>query len=296
MVRKAGLVLTGSWPARTEKGGQEGSANITTTLTMSCRPAPANRPVGRAVDVRMEIRNEVFERVRQWERDGLALTDQLMAAAGPAMEVAGRYSDVTDARGESLDLLEFVKAARRAVEDHTAIRVEDVPLSSFDPRTRFALFWARVHGRSVAPKSDARWQAMAAELTLEDLKGVLHTASGGARLAMSSESKVKITSSSAVIDVLLALSKAWPHGLDAVTTVMHESGRDDAEDHQLFAASAYLAAHLPEGDPDRQAWISLARTRKSLQSRAVAGNQARLQKAEQQKSDAAQLRLPGIAE
>jgi putative DNA methylase len=296
IVDKAGLVLTGSWPARTEKGGQEGSANITTTLTMSCAPAPEDRPVGRAVDVRAEIRSEVFERVKQWERDGLALTDQLMAAAGPAMEVAGRYSDVTDARGESVDLLEFVKAARQAVEEHTAIRVEDVPLSSFDPRTRFALFWARIHGRSVAPKSDARWQAMAAELTLDDLKGVLHTTSGGVRLATATEAKSKITSSSALIDVLLALSKAWPDGLDAVAAVMHESGRDDAEDHQLFAASAYLAAHLPEGDPDRQAWISLARNRKSLQSRATAGTNARLQKTEDQKSDAAQLRLPGMAE
>ncbi len=94
VIDKAGLVLTGSWPAQTEGGGQEGSANITTTLTMSCRPATPSRPVGKAMDVRSEIRAEVFNRVVQWEQDGLALTDQLMAAAGPAMEVAGRYAEV----------------------------------------------------------------------------------------------------------------------------------------------------------------------------------------------------------
>ena len=39
-ITNAGLILTGAWPANTEKGGQAGSANINTTLTLSCRPVP----------------------------------------------------------------------------------------------------------------------------------------------------------------------------------------------------------------------------------------------------------------
>jgi len=280
VIDRAGLVLTGSWPAQTESGGQEGSANITTTLTMSCRPAALDRPVGKAMDVRSEIRAEVFKRVAQWERDGLAITDQLMAAAGPAMEVAGRYSEVLDSRGEPVDRLEFVKTARQAVEEHIAIQVEDVPLASFDAITRFALFWARIHGRSVAAKSDARWQAMAAELTLDELKGVLHTIKGGVRLAMATESKAKIDDTTPLIEVLFALARAWGEGLDAVAEVMATSGREDADDHQLFAAMAYLASRLPEGDADRQAWISLARNRRGLATRTAANIATKRQQAE----------------
>lgn len=291
VIDEAGLVLTGSWPARTESGGQEGSANITTTLTMSCRQAAPERPAGRAVDVRAEIRAEVFERVRQWERDGLALTDQLMAAAGPAMEVAGRYSEVLDARGEPVDRLDFVKTARQAVEEHIAIQVEDVPLVGFDPTTRFALFWARLHGRGVAPKSDARWQAMAAELTLDDLKGVLRTTKGGVRLAMASEVKPRIGDTSPLIDVLFALAGAWPEGLDAVAGVMAASGREDADDHQLFAAMAYLAARLPDGDPDRQAWISLARNRRGLATRTIASVETLRRQVEAELNQTPQLQL-----
>lgn len=291
VIDQAGLVLTGSWPARTESGGQEGSANITTTLTMSCRPAAAGRNVGRAVDVRAEIRAEVFERVKQWERDGLALTDQLMAAAGPAMEVAGRYAEVLDARGEPVDRLDFVKTARQAVEEHIAIQVEDVPLAGFDPTTRFALFWARLHGRGVAPKSDARWQAMAAELTLDELKGVLRPIKGGVRLAMASEVKPRISETSPLIDVLLALAGAWSEGLDAVAGVMAASGREDADDHQLFAAMAYLSARLPDGDPDRQAWISLARNRRGLATRTAASVETRRREAEAVLNQAPQLQL-----
>lgn len=291
VIDKAGLVLTGSWPAQTESGGQEGSANITTTLTMACRPAAVNRPAGRAVDVRAEIRAEVFGRVAQWERDGLALTDQLMAAAGPAMEVAGRYSEVLDARGEQVDRLEFVKTARQAVEEHISIQVEDVPLASFDAVTRFALFWVRIHGRSVAAKSEARWQAMAAELTLDELKNLLHPIKGGVRLCMASETKAKVSDTSPLIDVMFALARVWGDGLDAVAEVMAASGREDAEDHQLYAAMAYLAARLPEGDDDRQAWISLARNRRGLVTRTAANVAAKRQIAEAELDPSAQLQL-----
>ena len=208
------------------------------------------------MDVRSEIRAEVFNRVVQWEQDGLALTDQLMAAAGPAMEVAGRYAEVFDSRGEPVDRLDFVKTARQAVEEHISIQVEDVPLADFDAVTRFALFRARIHGRSVAAKSDARWQAMAAELTLDDLRGVLHAAKGGVRLAMASEVKSRITDSSPLIDVLLALARAWGEGLDAVAEVLAVSGREDADDHQKPQSHCGLA--LSEGESDRQAWMSLA--------------------------------------
>src|SRR5262249_34167775 len=93
-VTSAELVLTGSWPAKTESGGNAGSANIVTTLTMSCRPAPAHRHPGRANLVEAEVRREVKARVPMWEAAGLALPDQRMASAGPAMEVVGQYSEV----------------------------------------------------------------------------------------------------------------------------------------------------------------------------------------------------------
>ena len=95
----AGLVLTGSWPARTESGGKAGSSNIETTLTIACRPAPAGRQPGRVAEVDAEVAEEIKARMPLWDAAGLALTDQLMASAGPAMEVVGRYSEVRDKGG-----------------------------------------------------------------------------------------------------------------------------------------------------------------------------------------------------
>jgi hypothetical protein len=230
---------------------------------MSCRPVPTGRPAGRANDVRAEVRKEVRSRVPEWERSGLALTDQLMASAGPAMEVVGRYNEVLDPAGKPLDPAEFLVLARRVVEEAAAIEVEDLPLDVFDARTRFALFWARLFGRSVAAKSEARWQALAADLNLDELRGVLRDSDKGTRLAFAREVDPDLGPTSSVIDVAFALAAAWSSGLAAAAEVLSVAGRD-AEDSQLFAALTYLASRVPDADPDGLAWTAIVRNRRNL--------------------------------
>ncbi|WBB64133.1 hypothetical protein O7599_17140 [Streptomyces sp. WMMC500] len=126
---EAELVLTGSWPAKTESGGgSAGSANIVTTLTMSCRRAPEDRPEGRMAQVENQIKAQIRERMNLWNASGLAITDMLMASAGPAMEVAGTYSKITTSMAEEVELDRFLVTARRAVREISAIpklRLED---------------------------------------------------------------------------------------------------------------------------------------------------------------------------
>lgn len=262
-ITSGGLYLTGSWPARTEKGGQAGSSNIQTTLTMSCRPSGHDRPLGRVNEVRMEIRRVIKERVPLWEMSGLALTDQLMASAGPAMEVVGRYSGVADPAGARVDPYNFLILARRAVQEAAAIRIDDLPLETFDARTQFGLFWSRLFGRGVAPKSEARWQALASDLTMDDLRGVLTNVDKGARLCYGKEARRPISRDADVIDVAFALARAWEEGLDEVAQVLASSGRGSNDDH-LFAALTYLSARMPESDPDRAAWTAMVRYRSNL--------------------------------
>ena len=262
-VTSAGLVLTGSWPAKTESGGSSGSANIVTTLTMSCRPAPTGRQGGRANIVEAEVRREVQARIPLWDTAGLAPTDQLMASAGPAMEAVGRYSEVLDHLGEPVDPAHYLVVARKAVVDATSVPIENLPLDTFDARTRFALGWARLYRRSVAPKSEARWQALAADLTMDELKGVLSEADKGVRLAPAKEWKGTVGETSSVIDVAMAMAKSWADGLDEVARVLAAAGRDE-DDVYLWAALGYLSSLLPEGDPDAVAWTSLVRARRGI--------------------------------
>ncbi|MEU7769853.1 hypothetical protein AB0C44_00830 [Micromonospora taraxaci] len=271
-VSAAGLVLTGSWPAQTEAGGSAGSANIVTTLTMACRPAPDGRATGRASIVEAEVRQAVKDRVPMWDSAGLAIPDQLMASAGPAMEVFGRYSTVLDKLGNPVEPDRYLLVARRAVEEAAAIEVDHLPLESFDTRTRFALFWVRLYGKSVQPRSEARWQALASDMDVKSLRGLLTDSDKGVRFIDARTFRGGIDDTSPIIDVALAMARAWPDGLESVAQVLADSKRDPG-DAYLWACIRFLSSRLPEADSDGLAWAGLVRHRNGVGS-AIRGVQA----------------------
>jgi putative DNA methylase len=157
----------------------------------------------------------------------------------------------------------YLVVARKAVVDATSMPIEDLPLDTFDLRTRFALNWVRLYRRSVAPKSEARWEALTFDLTMNELKGILAEADKGVRFAVSRGWKGSISDTSSVIDVAMAMAKAWAGGLDDVARVLGAAGRDE-DDPYLWATLGYLSSLLPDADPDAIAWTSLIRARRGI--------------------------------
>lgn len=264
-IKQADLVMTASWPANTEAGGQQGAANIRTTLTMACRPVPADRPIGRKGTVEAAIKSEVKARYPEWERWGLAPTDMLMAAAGPAMEIVGQYSEVVDAKGEPVDISTFLPLARAAVQEAMAVEIDHHPLETFDSRTRFALWWVRLFGREVAPKSELRWQALAASLELAEVRDLVPDSDKGCQFVDAKRYKASISVGSSVIDIALALAAVSDQGRDAMVDVLARSGRDP-QDAYLWAAVRFLADRLPDSDADSIAFNRVLRARDGISS------------------------------
>ncbi|HZK36705.1 MAG TPA: hypothetical protein VFC57_07130, partial [Aeromicrobium sp.] len=258
----AGLVMTGSWPANTESGGQQGKANITTTLTMPCRPATPGRPDGRKAQVEAEVKAEVTSRIDLWESSGLAPTDMLMASAGPAMEVVGRYARVVDITGELVDPSDYLVVARRAVRENAKVEIDHQPLDTFDARTRFALWWVKLFGKTETAKSELRWQVLADDLDLASVRDLVPDASHGVAFTSASKASFAITPESPVIDVALTMAKAWPDGAAAVGHVL--AATDKETDPYLWAAITFLADRLPDSDPDAIAWTKIVRNRTAV--------------------------------
>lgn len=289
-IHGGGLVLTSSWPARTESGSRQNKANIETTLTMACRPAPPNREVGRAAAVEAEVKREVAARMAHWSRSGLAPTDMLMASAGPAMEVVGRYSDIVNNKGVSVAADHYLVVARRAVQDAEAVEIDHHPLDTFDARTRFALWWVRLYRKSVAAKSELRWQALASDMEVAAVRDLVPDADKGCRFVSAKEFRAAINDQSSVINVALAMARAWPEGLDAVGEVLLASGRDQ-DDSFLWAAVSFLADRIPDGDADAIAWNNLLRARKGVASAAKGVSAARKAAGEIARNSSAQASL-----
>ena len=266
-ITDAGLVLTGSWPASTEKGGRQDGEYIDNTIMMACRAADTDRQPGDVRRVDEQIRARIAELVPRWQADGLADSDQRMAAIAPAMEIAGRYSYVHDFTGAEVPIEHFMALAHKAVEEAANIRVDRFALKDFDIRTRFALAWARQHGRRTAAASEARWQRLSYDIADDGAAGLLVKDKGGSRFAYGSEAAkfIDLRDDSPAIDIALAVA-AEGREMHAIADVLQRLARDS--DEMLWSAMAELPRLLGEADRDGQIWTWAVRNRNQIATRA----------------------------
>ena len=266
-ISDAGLVLTGSWPASTEKGGRQGGEYIDNTIMMACRSAAPSRPPGQMRMVAEQIRERIAELVSRWEADGLAPSDQRMAAIAPAMEIVGNYSEVTDFTGAPVPLDRLLGLAHKAVEEAADIRIDKFKLTDFDTRTRFAISWARQHARRVAAASEARWQRLSYDLDDSEAVGLLARERGGNRLAYGTEAAagIELRDDSAVIDLVMAIAVEG-RSVNDIGDALQALGRDS--DEMLWSATAEMARVVGEADSDGQVWAWAVRNRQQICARA----------------------------
>ncbi|MEU0565185.1 hypothetical protein ABZ297_07305 [Nonomuraea sp. NPDC005983] len=274
---RAELVMTASWPAKTEAGGAgAGALNVVTTLTMSCRPAAENRSPGSLAAVENQIRAEIADRFRLWERSGLARADMLMASAGPAMEVAGRYSAISDNTGEPVSLVDLLGTARRVVQEIALEQISSVPLELFDERTKFALWWIELFKRQQVAQSEMRWHSFTSGIPMSELQTLVKRSAKGCRFVQASQFNHPINDRSALIDVVLAMARAWTEGdSEDVAKVLVKAGREP-DDEQLWATLAFLKERLPQGDPDVRSWEAMSRESGVIKSATRAAQEEQL--------------------
>jgi putative DNA methylase len=209
-------------------------------VTIGCRVASPDRQPVTVTQVDREVREAVKAAAKVWDQEGLALTDQLMAAYGPAMEVYGRYSRVLMPDGEA-DLDRYLTLARTAVRDATSLRLDELPLETFDAPTRFAVFWHRLYGRSDVPKGEGRFLAQADNLRIEDLRlALLSETKSGYRLRL--DDPGRISDRSSTFEIARAMAAAWDQGgTEAAAAVIAEADRLPNDEH-LWAVVGELAS------------------------------------------------------
>ena len=289
-ISDAGLVLTGSWPCSTEKGGKQTGEYIDNTIMMACRAAKPGRSVGDVRVVDELVRAEIARRVPDWTTDGLADSDQRMAAIAPAMEVVGKYSEVRDFTGVAVPIQHFLGLAHKAVEEAADVRIDRFRLADFDERTRFALSWARQHGRGVAAGSEARWQRLSYDMSEKDVEGIIQKVKGGPRLAFGDETAdtLDLHPNSAVIDIALAVA-AEGRALAEIAEALHVLDREN--DEMLWAAMAALARAVGESDRDGQTWTWAVRQRNLICDRALRARDVRERERERMAAEEGQGRF-----
>ena len=263
----AGFVVTSSWPSRTETA-VTGVATISVTVSIGARIAPTGRPTGIAAVVDAEVVGHVKRRCKEWDLDGLALEDQLMASYGAALTVVGGYSRVITPSGDEVPLEHYMALARRAVRDAVALKLDDLPLDTFDPMSRLAVFWHELYGRNDVPKGEARFFAQSDDLRLEDLRGpILIESKKG--FALRHDAPERINAASSTYEVVRAMADAWPRGSDAVGAVLAAAERTPTDAH-VWAIATWLATKLPASDTVAKQLAAVQRNRGTIQAATAA--------------------------
>ncbi len=179
---RAGFVVNGTWPLRTELGrrmrGQASNA-LATSILLVCRPRAANAPLATRKEVHSALRVELPSALRHLQQGNIAPVDLAQAAIGPGMGVFSRYAKVLEADGSAMTVRTALGLINQVLDETLAEQEADV-----DPETRWALAWFEQHGMNPGPFGVAETLSKAKNTAVNGLvaAGIVTSKAGKVRL------------------------------------------------------------------------------------------------------------------
>jgi putative DNA methylase len=125
---RAGFVVDGSWPIRTEQPSRMrgiSSAALASSVWLVCKKRPTSAKPGWDNKVLDEMRTKIATQLRDFWDAGIRGPDFVWAATGPAMEAYSKHPVVRKALvdGEIMTVGEFLTHVRRMVVDYVVGQV-----------------------------------------------------------------------------------------------------------------------------------------------------------------------------
>lgn len=179
-VLRAGFVLTGTWPMRTEKEGRSignGTNALASSIVLVCRKRAADAPTVGRRDFLRELNAALPEALLDMTRGGVnspvAPVDLSQAIIGPGMAIFSQYTAVLEADGKPMSV-------RTALQLINRFFTED----DFDHDTQFCLHWFESQGWAEGKFGDADVLARAKGTSVGGLQdaGVVESGAGKLRL------------------------------------------------------------------------------------------------------------------
>lgn len=187
-VIRAGFVITGTWPMRTERAermrGQESNA-LASSIVLVCRKRDPEAPTSSRREFIRELKDELAEAVDVMIGGAqgispVAPVDLAQAVIGPGMAIFSKYSAVLEADGSPMSV-------------HTALTLINRMLTEgaddFDADTQFCLGWFDEKGWDAGEYGQADVLSRAKGTSVEHVKsaGVIEAVAGKVRLLKPSE-------------------------------------------------------------------------------------------------------------
>ncbi len=152
-VIRAGFMITGTWPIRTERGARSvsiGTNALASSIILVCRQRPGDALAATRRDFVSALKAELPVALANLQRGNIAPVDLAQAAIGPGMAIYSRFARVLDAEGKPLSVRAALSLINRTLDETLAEQEAD-----FDSDSRWALAWFGDHGFEEGPFGDA---------------------------------------------------------------------------------------------------------------------------------------------
>jgi putative DNA methylase len=275
VLRTANLVVTTSWPMRSEREARSTaqiSAVLGSSVVLICRPQRAEQE-GFYDDVVRALEERIAERLNAFEEMGLVGADYFVSAIGPAFEVFAQYSRIVKLSGDEVDVAELMVLARQAVAHHAMRRLLGADsLAALDPDSLFYLTWRWAYMTAAIPADEAYKLEKAFDVDL----GHLCRPGGFARrvgsnfsvLGPQERKGLKLSTSPSLVDVLHLACQLWDAGRRReLEDLLGATGM--GVEPQFWGMARSLAEILPEGNRERTMLLGLSGNRDALSEAAA---------------------------
>jgi adenine-specific DNA methylase len=260
---QAGLVVSTSWPMKSEMGSRN-TANLSAVLGSSvvlvCRPRAVEQS-GYYDEVVRELDQRIAERLIEFEQLGLTGADYLISAIGPAFEVFGQYSSVRRLNDEEVSVGELLALARRTVARHAMSRLlGSDALAAVDDMTLFYLTWRWAYGAAQIPVDEAQKLGKAFHIEVDEIGGVdglAQTSPKSYGLRGPDERKrIRLGTVPTMVDVLQLACHLHDSGRRReLAEVLASTGF--AEETAFWATARAIAESLTDGNRERTMLVNL---------------------------------------
>ncbi len=179
---KAGFIITGTWPLRTEMMNRsvgQGTNVLASSIVLVCRPRPVDAPIASRREFLNALRSELPNALKNLKHGSIAPVDLAQASIGPGMAIYSRYSKVIESDGTPLSVRTALQLINRTLDEVLAEQEGE-----YDAETRWAIAWFEENAMNDGPYGRAETLSKAKNVAIESLvnAGFLEAKSGKVRL------------------------------------------------------------------------------------------------------------------
>ena len=270
-VVKAGFIITGTWPMRTEcisRATSLGTNALASSIVLVCRKRPTNAPVSTRRDFVATLKRELRPALAELQRANIAPVDLAQSAIGPGISVYSRYTEVLEADGSPMSVRTALAIINQELDSYFTEQE-----GALDGESRFCIGLYTQQAFNSMKFGEADVLARAKNTSVERMaaRGMLIAERGSVRLLTREELPAQLDMRNPALWLLTQqLTRTMDiGGVSSSATLLIEAGDALGEQAKALAYRLFTIATQKKWTQDAFAYNSLVVAWPDIQSKAA---------------------------